>query len=227
MLTVLRNTLYMYVFSSRNQLASVDQLPHGRYGGIYERGSREYTLDDFYSIQLDKLDKCTCLKESAVVVPDVGEETSSSDDDDDDDDDDESGGEDDSDDEGEEGTLVGDVIEEGGIKKAIAVPVLEVADEEGADEGHEEGFEEIQDEKVLTFLPVSSAFWSFLSPCRIFCESKLLPLWASQKTPPAQPRMSSAHRCLEKRWRYSTLDLVSVPLLKPVYFTQRRYVWAI
>ncbi|EDR01442.1 uncharacterized protein LACBIDRAFT_310787 [Laccaria bicolor S238N-H82] len=126
MLTVLRNTLYIY-------------------GGIYERGSREYTLDDFYSIQLDKLDKCTCLKESAVIVPDVGEESSSSDDDDDEDN--ESGGDDDSDDEGGEGTLVGDEIEEGGIKKAIAVPVLEVANEEGAEGGHEEGFEEIQDEE--------------------------------------------------------------------------------
>jgi hypothetical protein len=148
MLTVLRNTLYMYVFPGRNQLPSVDHPPYGRYGGIYERGSREYTLDDFYSIQLDKLDKCTCLKESAVIVPDVAEESSSSDDDDDDDDD--SGGEDDCDDEGGEGTLVGDEVEESGIKKAIAVPVLEVADEEGWEGEHKEEFEEIHDEKVLT-----------------------------------------------------------------------------
>jgi len=162
MLTVLRNTLYMYVFPGRNQLPSVDNLPHGRYGGIYERGSREYTLDDFYSIQLDKLDKCTCLKEGAVIVPDVGEETSSSDEDDDEDD--ESGGEDDSDDEGGEGTLVGDEVEEAGIKKAISVPVLEVAVEEGAEGEHEGGFEEIQDEKVLTFLSVSSAFLVLLTP---------------------------------------------------------------
>ncbi|KXN81392.1 Kelch repeat-containing protein 3 [Leucoagaricus sp. SymC.cos] len=45
MLAVLRNTLYIY-------------------GGIFEKGSKEYTLDDFYSLQLDKLDRFTCLKES-------------------------------------------------------------------------------------------------------------------------------------------------------------------
>jgi hypothetical protein len=48
------------------------------YGGIYERGSREYTLDDFYSLQLDKLDRYVCLKESGVIE---NNEESSSDDD--------------------------------------------------------------------------------------------------------------------------------------------------
>lgn len=57
-----------------------------RYGGIYERGAREYTLDDFYSLQLDKLDKFVCLKESAVV-PKEGQEDESEDDDEDDDED--------------------------------------------------------------------------------------------------------------------------------------------
>ncbi|KAH7912770.1 galactose oxidase [Hygrophoropsis aurantiaca] len=68
MLAVLRNTLYIY-------------------GGIFERGSREYTLDDFYALQLDKLDRYTCLKRSDVVIP-VDEGESSSDDEDDEDDDD-------------------------------------------------------------------------------------------------------------------------------------------
>ncbi|KAF5315232.1 hypothetical protein D9619_006973 [Psilocybe cf. subviscida] len=77
MLAVLRNTLYIY-------------------GGIYERGSREYTLDDFYSLQLDKLDRYVCLKKSDVIIPE-GEEESSSDEDGDDDDDDDD--DDDSDDE--------------------------------------------------------------------------------------------------------------------------------
>lgn len=54
------------------------------YGGIYERGSREYTLDDFYSLQLDKLDRFVCLKESGVVIPAEGEDDSSSEDDEDD-----------------------------------------------------------------------------------------------------------------------------------------------
>lgn len=64
------------------------------YGGIYERGSREYTLDDFHTLQLDKLDRYVCLKESTVLIPPEGEDVSSSDDDDDDDDDDESGDDD-------------------------------------------------------------------------------------------------------------------------------------
>ncbi|KAL4247565.1 Kelch domain-containing protein [Abortiporus biennis] len=76
MLAVLRNTLYIY-------------------GGIYERGSREYTLDDFHSIQLDKLDKYVCLKKSDVVIADGDEESSSDEDEDDDGDDDEDEGEDD------------------------------------------------------------------------------------------------------------------------------------
>jgi hypothetical protein len=52
------------------------------YGGIFERGSREYTLDDFYSIQLDKLERHTCLKHSGIVIPAEGDEISSDDDDD-------------------------------------------------------------------------------------------------------------------------------------------------
>ena len=59
------------------------------YGGIFEKGSREYTLDDFHSIQLDKLDKYTCLKKSDVVISTADEESSSDEGEDDDDDDDE------------------------------------------------------------------------------------------------------------------------------------------
>ncbi|KAF7338310.1 Galactose oxidase [Mycena venus] len=70
MLAVLRNTLYIY-------------------GGIYEKGKREYTLDDFYSIQLDKLERYTCLKESGIVIADEDDDSSSEDDDDDEDDEDE------------------------------------------------------------------------------------------------------------------------------------------
>ncbi|KAF8901515.1 hypothetical protein CPB84DRAFT_1777507 [Gymnopilus junonius] len=89
MLAVLRNTLYIY-------------------GGIYERGSREYTLDDFYSLQLDKMDKYICLKKTDVVIPE-GDVESSSDEDGDEDDSDED--EDDTDEEkydedGDEETLV-------------------------------------------------------------------------------------------------------------------------
>jgi len=68
-----------------------------RYGGIFEQGSREYTLDDFYALQLDKMDKYICLKKSDVVIPTEGEEESSSDEDDGDDDE----GEEEDDDDGE------------------------------------------------------------------------------------------------------------------------------
>ncbi|KAF7322962.1 Galactose oxidase [Mycena chlorophos] len=72
MLSVLRNTLYIY-------------------GGIYERGKREYTMDDFYSIQLDKLERYTCLKKSEIIIAEQDEESSEdedgSDEDDSDDDD--------------------------------------------------------------------------------------------------------------------------------------------
>ncbi|KAJ7632602.1 galactose oxidase [Roridomyces roridus] len=70
LIAVLRNTLYIY-------------------GGIYERGKREYTLDDFYSIQLDKLDRYTCLKKSEYLIADGDDESSSEDEDEDDDDEDE------------------------------------------------------------------------------------------------------------------------------------------
>jgi hypothetical protein len=76
------------------------------YGGIFERGSREYTLDDFYSLQLDKLDRYVCLKESGIVIPDE-EETSSDEDDEDDDEDSES----------EDGDEEGTVAEEESIKE--------------------------------------------------------------------------------------------------------------
>ncbi|KAG2018767.1 hypothetical protein CC2G_008160 [Coprinopsis cinerea AmutBmut pab1-1] len=74
MLAVLKNTLYIY-------------------GGILEKGSKEYTLDDFYSLQLDKLDRFTCLKPLSFEIP-AGEGESSSEDDDDDDDDEDSEDED-------------------------------------------------------------------------------------------------------------------------------------
>ncbi|KZT01046.1 galactose oxidase [Laetiporus sulphureus 93-53] len=74
MLAVLRNTLYLY-------------------GGIFERGSREYTLDDFYLLQLDKLDRYVCLKDSGITITAEGDEESS----DEDEDEDEDEGEDDED----------------------------------------------------------------------------------------------------------------------------------
>ncbi|KAI9458053.1 galactose oxidase [Boletus coccyginus] len=57
MLAVLRNTLYIY-------------------GGIFELGPREYTLDDFYALQLDKLERFVCLKPSGIIIPTEAEESS-------------------------------------------------------------------------------------------------------------------------------------------------------
>jgi hypothetical protein len=48
------------------------------YGGIFESHSREYTLDDFHALQLDKMDRFLCLKKSEVVI---GEDDESSSDD--------------------------------------------------------------------------------------------------------------------------------------------------
>jgi hypothetical protein len=89
MMAIQRNTLYIY-------------------GGIVESQEREFTLDDFYTLQLDKLDRYTCLKECNIAELEWKE----SDDDDSDDDSSESGGSSDDDDEegdhgdeGEENTL--------------------------------------------------------------------------------------------------------------------------
>jgi hypothetical protein len=55
-------------------------------------------LDDFYSLQLDKLDRYVCLKESGVVIVEGDAESSSDGEDDDDDGDDDEGDDDEGDD---------------------------------------------------------------------------------------------------------------------------------
>ncbi|KAF8797330.1 hypothetical protein BYT27DRAFT_7204804 [Phlegmacium glaucopus] len=108
MLAVLRNTLYIY-------------------GGIYERGSREYTLDDFYALQLDKMDKYICL-ESDVVIPDGDVESSSEDDEDDDSDDDDDDGDDEEDEEERDGD--GDNADEEEPEEDQSRRKIELIDEE-------------------------------------------------------------------------------------------------
>ncbi|KAI0765888.1 hypothetical protein BD413DRAFT_481708 [Trametes elegans] len=104
MLAVLRNTLYIY-------------------GGIFERGAREYTLDDFYALPLDKLDRYVCMKASEIVIAE-GDDASSEEDDDDGEDDD--GDDDDTADEREEIESV-TVVGEDETKE---VEVLETIEEE-------------------------------------------------------------------------------------------------
>ena len=80
-----------------------------RYGGIFERGTKEYTLDDFYALQLDKMDRYTCLKKSDVVIPEEWEEESSEEDDEEEDDDDDDEEDDEEDEEGSDGDELGTV----------------------------------------------------------------------------------------------------------------------
>jgi hypothetical protein len=107
MLAVLRSTLYMHVITnlhSHNFTTNYNYMTS--YGGIFERGSREFTLDDFYSLALDKMDRYVCLKKSDVIVPLDGDDVSSSSEEDDDDDD---GGDDsEEDDEDDDGLLSGE-----------------------------------------------------------------------------------------------------------------------
>ncbi|CDS00566.1 hypothetical protein, partial [Sporisorium scitamineum] len=63
MLAVQRNTLYVY-------------------GGIFEAGNREYTLDDFYTLDLSKLERFTCLKECPIDALEWDESESEDDSDD-------------------------------------------------------------------------------------------------------------------------------------------------
>lgn len=53
-------------FARYNAMLAVQRNALYIYGGILEAGSREYTLDDFYTLQLDKLDRFTCLKECKI-----------------------------------------------------------------------------------------------------------------------------------------------------------------
>lgn len=53
-----------------------DALVLSSYGGIFELGTREYTLDDFHALQLDKLERFVCLKPSGIVIPKEAEESS-------------------------------------------------------------------------------------------------------------------------------------------------------
>lgn len=133
MLAVLRNTLYMSVSSSAKIICLT--CSHS-YGGIYERGKREYTLDDFYSIQLDKMERYTCLKESGIVIADEDDDSSSEDDDEDDDEDED---DEDEDEEGDENDkdLSHEVDAPAAADDAEAVPTAEPTAEEQVSAAHQ------------------------------------------------------------------------------------------
>ncbi|GAA5942493.1 hypothetical protein JCM10213_004792 [Rhodosporidiobolus nylandii] len=69
MLAVVKNTLYIY-------------------GGILEAGNREYTLADFHSLALDKLDRFKCLREDIIDAQEWNGSDSENDDDSDSEDED-------------------------------------------------------------------------------------------------------------------------------------------
>ncbi|KAL8290639.1 hypothetical protein RQP46_002897 [Phenoliferia psychrophenolica] len=86
-------------FARYNAMLAVQRSTLYIYGGILEAGSKEYTLDDFFTIQLDKLDRFTCLKECKIDSAewngsDSGNDSSDSESGDSDDDSSSSSGED-------------------------------------------------------------------------------------------------------------------------------------
>ncbi|KAF8170947.1 hypothetical protein BJ912DRAFT_1025273 [Pholiota molesta] len=76
--------------SEKKKQQQQKELSRSGYGGIYERGSREYTLDDFYSLPLDKMDRYTCLRRA--ISDEDGEDDSNEDEEEASDADDESDG---------------------------------------------------------------------------------------------------------------------------------------
>jgi hypothetical protein len=89
---------------------ALDLTSDSRYGGIFERGSREYTLDDFYSLALDKLDRFICLKPCDVQFAEDDDSSDDDDEDDEDDEDEDDENEDDEDDEDEDEDESGDEV---------------------------------------------------------------------------------------------------------------------
>jgi hypothetical protein len=121
MLAVLRNTLYMYVSTFLHSV-NLRPVPMTSYGGIFERGSREYTLDDFYALALDKMDRYVCLKKSDIIIPEGDEESSSSEEDDD-------GGDSSEDDEDDEDEDDSEMLLGNGEAPEIKDPRSEIAEE--------------------------------------------------------------------------------------------------
>jgi len=172
-------------------------LPHS-YGGIFERGSREYTLDDFYSIQLDKMDRFICLKKSEIMIPEGEEESSSSDEDDEDDSD-----EDDSDKDSNESdsgvddrtvdetSIIGATEAEEIKRKATSREKKVVAEELATVVEAGEGGLESLDVCSVVYCP------NLINVFRTTSVTKLPHSWVFQKIRPVLPR---AHLYLVKHW---------------------------
>ncbi|QRV91183.1 glyoxal oxidase [Ceratobasidium sp. AG-Ba] len=84
-----RNKLFRYLGIMRfSQFSATRYI----FTEVFSRGSREYTLDDFYSLALDKLDRFICLKPCDVQFADNDDSSEDDGDDDDDDNEDDSEG---------------------------------------------------------------------------------------------------------------------------------------
>jgi len=44
--------------------------------GVFSRKDPKYTFDNFYLLQLEKLDRFTCMKKSNILIPDSKKESS-------------------------------------------------------------------------------------------------------------------------------------------------------
>ncbi|TNY22711.1 hypothetical protein DMC30DRAFT_123277 [Rhodotorula diobovata] len=105
MCAVLRNTLYLY-------------------GGILEAGNKEYTLCDFHTLDLSKMDRYTCLRDDRIDAAEWhGSDSENDDDSDSDDEDGSQAGEDD------EGEREGEEDEDDGIAPVEAEPMEVEIDE--------------------------------------------------------------------------------------------------
>nr|KAJ3420796.1 hypothetical protein HK105_005252 [Polyrhizophydium stewartii] len=98
MLTVSKNTLYLWVSADARGCDAFLKVPLVVYGGLIEDKKKEITLNDMWALNLDKLNEWVpILEDNAFTSQWLGEE--SDDDENDDDDDDDEGGEDEEDDE--------------------------------------------------------------------------------------------------------------------------------
>ena len=176
-----------------------------RYGGIYERGSREYTLDDFHSLQLDKMEKYLRLKESDVIIPD-GDVESSSDDEDEDEDDD---SDDDSDEEDEDEDEDEDKKDEdnpdieygeAGEQKNTGENAVEIKEEDQPTENIEKAKidEESKLSQVTIFSPIYSNGYNYLLSRMSFALKQQLS-WVYQKMPHVHQRIFRVLPYREKR----------------------------
>ncbi|KAM0751250.1 galactose oxidase [Meredithblackwellia eburnea MCA 4105] len=106
-------------FARYNTMLAVQRSTLYIYGGILETDSKEYTLDDFFTLQLDKLDRYNCLKECRIEsVEWHGSDSENDDYDSDSDDSDEDGS--------ESGSEDGDSVEDGAAPNTEDTPMPEV-----------------------------------------------------------------------------------------------------